>query len=61
MTLAPLLVAALSGPLLGETVTRGQWLAVVCGDNAPTFEGVPPAVVEVVGVDALAGAVETDG
>ena len=29
--LAPLLVAALSGPLLGETVTRGQWLAVVCG------------------------------
>ncbi|WP_037031973.1 DMT family transporter [Pseudomonas psychrophila] len=29
--LAPLLVAALSGPLLGETVTRGQWMAVVCG------------------------------
>ena len=29
--LAPLLVAALSGPLLGEKVTRGQWVAVICG------------------------------
>ena len=29
--LAPLLVAALSGPLLGEKVSLGQWLAVVCG------------------------------
>ena len=29
--LAPLLVAALSGPLLGEKVTRGQWIAVSCG------------------------------
>ncbi len=29
--LAPVLVTALSVPLLGEQVTRGQWLAVVCG------------------------------
>ncbi|MEB0206706.1 DMT family transporter [Pseudomonas sp. CCC3.1] len=29
--LAPLLVAALSGPLLGEKVTRGQWIAVSFG------------------------------
>ncbi|MEN5257789.1 DMT family transporter [Pseudomonas protegens] len=29
--LAPVLVTALSVPLLGEQVTRGQWLAVICG------------------------------
>ena len=29
--LAPILVTALSVPLLGEHVTRGQWLAVICG------------------------------
>lgn len=29
--LAPVLVTALSVPLLGERVTRGQWLAVICG------------------------------
>lgn len=29
--LAPVLVTALSVPLLGERVTRGQWLAVMCG------------------------------
>eukprot|EP01030_Chromulinospumella_sphaerica_P012335 gene12335-12126_t len=29
--LAPVLVTALSVPLLGEKVTRGQWLAVICG------------------------------
>lgn len=29
--LAPVLVTALSVPLLGEHVTRGQWLAVICG------------------------------
>ncbi|WP_300722016.1 DMT family transporter [Pseudomonas sp.] len=29
--LAPLLVAALSGPLLGEKVSPGQWVAVICG------------------------------
>lgn len=29
--IAPLLVAALSGPLLGEKVSKGQWLAVICG------------------------------
>lgn len=29
--LAPILVTALSVPLLGERVTRGQWLAVICG------------------------------
>ncbi|WP_416758380.1 DMT family transporter [Pseudomonas sp. BNK-6] len=29
--LAPVLVTALSVTLLGEQVTRGQWLAVICG------------------------------
>ncbi|MBK5537278.1 DMT family transporter [Pseudomonas sp. TH05] len=29
--LAPVLVTALSVPLLGEHVSRGQWLAVICG------------------------------
>jgi drug/metabolite transporter (DMT)-like permease len=29
--LAPVLVTALSVPLLGERVTRGQWIAVICG------------------------------
>ncbi|PYY78391.1 EamA/RhaT family transporter [Pseudomonas sp. TKO26] len=29
--LTPVLVTALSVPLLGEQVTRGQWLAVICG------------------------------
>lgn len=29
--LAPVLVTALSVPLLGEQVSRGQWLAVICG------------------------------
>lgn len=29
--LAPVLVTALSVPLLKENVTRGQWLAVICG------------------------------
>ncbi|PMY64265.1 MULTISPECIES: DMT family transporter [Pseudomonas] len=29
--LAPVLVTALSVPLLGERVTKGQWLAVICG------------------------------
>ena len=29
--LPPVLVTALSVPLLGEHVTRGQWLAVICG------------------------------
>lgn len=29
--LAPVLVTALSVPLLKEKVTRGQWLAVICG------------------------------
>jgi drug/metabolite transporter (DMT)-like permease len=29
--LAPVLVTALSVPLLGEHVTRGQWIAVICG------------------------------
>ncbi|OLF52119.1 DMT family transporter [Pseudomonas chlororaphis] len=29
--LAPVLVTALSVPLLGERVSRGQWLAVICG------------------------------
>jgi drug/metabolite transporter (DMT)-like permease len=29
--LAPVLVTALSVPLLGERVTRGQWIAVMCG------------------------------
>src|SRR5471032_1573390 len=29
--LAPILVTALSVALLGEHVTRGQWLAVICG------------------------------
>jgi drug/metabolite transporter (DMT)-like permease len=29
--LAPVLVTALSVPLLKEHVTRGQWLAVICG------------------------------
>lgn len=29
--LAPVLVTALSVPLLKERVTRGQWIAVICG------------------------------
>jgi drug/metabolite transporter (DMT)-like permease len=29
--ISPLLVTALSGPLLGERVTRGQWVAVTAG------------------------------
>lgn len=61
--LQPLLTAALAGPLLGEKVTRGQWLGFAFGltgvalvvsgklaDGPGALIGLPPAVAALVGI-----------
>ncbi|MBU0723972.1 MAG: DMT family transporter [Alphaproteobacteria bacterium] len=47
----PILTAALAGPLLGETVTRRQWLGLVFG-----IAGVAAVIVEKIGPDSTGGA-----
>ena len=46
---APLLVAALSGPLLGEPATRRQWFAVVLGFAAVLFMTRPGGAIPLLG------------
>ena len=53
---APLLVAALAGPLLKEPATRGQWAAVLVGFAAVLFMVRPGGAIPPLGAFVMMGA-----
>ena len=54
---APLLIAALAGPLLGEPATRRQWVAVIVGFAAVLFMIRPGGSIPLVGAAVMLAAV----
>ena len=52
---SPLIVAALSGPLLGEPATRRQWIAVIVGFGAVMFMIRPGGAIAIDGALVMLG------